>query len=315
MNLLLPAPIGRRVTILVWLAVMPLCAGGAARRSPISLDVLQRDGYGSVELIKGGQNKLYVPTEINGKKIRLLLDTGWGADAITVGIKPSQFHIVPEKGVQMTVSASGARTPVGHGIAQSVVMGNVQIQNTPINFGRFSYFGFVGHGFLKRNSAIIDLTNLRLYLRPPKKGRRVDLGPALTAMGLADAPIFDAPHGSFVLNVEVNGVPTQMALDTGAQISELDVRFAKVASTKGWGRRNVYQRDAAGALSPADLAGTKTFKIEGVPIRTPTVFLARFAGYDVSHGKIVGVLGLDVIGLNWGIIDLAQQKFYFAKAN
>jgi predicted aspartyl protease len=315
MNLLFPAPIGRRFTIVVWLAVMLLCAAGAAARSPISLDVLQRDGYGSVELIKGGQNRLYVPAEINGKKIRLLLDTGWGSEGITVGIKPSEFHIVPEKGVQTILTASGTRTPVGHGIAQSVVMGNVQIQNTRIYFGRFSDFGFIGHGFLKRNSAIIDLTNLRLYLRPPKKGRRVDLTPALTAMGLAEAPIFDAPHGSFVLNVEVNGVPTQMALDTGAQISELDVRFAKVASTKGWGRRNVFQRDAAGAWSPADFAGTKTFKIEGVPIRTPTVFLARFAGYDVSHGKMVGVLGLDVIGLNWGIIDLAQQKFYFAKAN
>lgn len=138
---------------------------------------------------------------------------------------------MPEKGVQMTVSASGARTPVGHGVAQSVAMGNVQIQNTRILFGRFSDFGFIGHGFLKRNSAIIDLTNLRLYLRPPGKGRPADLSPALTAMGLAEAPIFDA-HGSFVLNVEVNGLPTQMALDRGAQISTLDIRFAKMASTK-----------------------------------------------------------------------------------
>ncbi len=77
----------------------------------------------------------------------------------------------------------------------------------------------------------------------------------------------------------------------------------------------MYQEDAAGVLSPADFAGTKTFKIEGIPIRTPTVFLGRFAGYDLTHGKMVGVLGLDVIGLNWGIIDIAQQKFYFAKAN
>ena len=29
---------------------------------------------------------------------------------------------------------------------------------------------------------------------------------------------------------------------------------------------------------------------------------------------MVGVLGLDVLGLNWGIIDVAQQKFYFVKA-
>ena len=294
---------------------MSFSGGRAAARSPISLDVLQRDGYGWVDLVKDGQNKLYVPTEINGQKIRLLLDTGWGTEGITVGINPTALHVVPEKGVQMTLSASGARTLIGHGTAQSVVMGNVHIQGTPIYFGRFVEMGFVGRGFLKRNNAIIDLTNLRLYLRPPGKGRRVNLGPALTALGLAQAPFFDTPHGTFVLNVEVNGHPTQMALDTGAQLTLLDRRFAKAASTKGWGRRDMLQVDAAGVRSPSDFAGTETFKIEGIPIRTPIVALSRFAGYDLTGGRMAGLLGLDVIGLNWGIIDVAQQRFYFTRAN
>jgi hypothetical protein len=314
MNLTFPASIERRFVILLCLAVTSFWAGRAAAKSPISLEALRRDGYGSVDLMNAGDNRLYVPAEINGKKIRLLLDTGWGTDGITVGINPSELHIVPEKGVQMGLTVNGTRMAEGHGIAQSVVIGNVRIEHTRIYFGQFDEFGFIGHGFLKKCGAIIDLTNLRLYLRPPGVGRRVNLSPALTSIGLAEAPFFDAPHGSFVLNVEVNGVPTQMALDTGAQISVLDSRFAKGASAKGWNRRNVYQGDAAGVLSPADFAGTKTFKIEGIPIRTPIVFLSRFAGYDLSHGKMVGVLGLDVIGLNWGIIDVAQQKFYFAKA-
>ncbi len=194
-------------------------------------------------------------------------------------------------------------------------MGNVHVENTEVNFGRLPEFGVLGHGFLKRSGAIIDLTNLKLYLRAPGGGRRVNLSPALTSMGLAEAPILDAPGGRAVVNVEVNGVPTQMALDTGSQLSELDIRFAKMARTKGWGRRHVVEEDAAGVLSPADFAGTKTFKIEGIPIRTPTVLLERFAGYDLTQGKMVGLLGLDVIGLNWGIIDFAQQKFYFARAN
>jgi len=314
MKLILPAPLGRCLTILSFLAVISFFDGRAAAKSPISLDVLQRDGYGSVELVKDGENKLYVPTEINGYKIRLLLDTGWGTEGITVGINPSTLHVVPEKGAGVTLSASGARTPVGHGTAQSVVMGNVHIQGTPIYFGRFNEMGFVGRGFLKRNNAVIDLINLRLYLRPPGKGRRADLGPALTALGLAKAPFFDAPRGNFVLNIEVNGVPTQMVLDTGAQVTVLDIRFAKAARAKGWGR-DLRHIDAAGVESAGDLAGPKTFKIEGIPIRTPVVTLGRFIGYDLTGGKISGLLGLDVIGLNWGIIDVAQQKFYFVRAN
>ena len=305
----------RFFTILACVAVLSPSVGRAATKSPISLDVLHRYGYGSVQLLKLGQNRLYVPAEINRKKIPLLLDTAWGSEGISVGIDPSQFGIVPEKGGHIAVSASGAQVRMGHGTAQSVVMGNVQIQGTPISFGRISQGGVLGRGFLKRNNAIIDLTNLRLYLRPPGKGRRVDLSAALTAIGMAKVPLIDAPHGIYVLNVEVNGHPTQMALDTGAQMTVLDTRFAKLASTRGWGRRDVYQVDAAGVMSPTDLAGTKTFRIEGVPIRTPTVFLSRFAGYDLTRGKLAGLLGLDVIGLNWGIIDVAQQKFYFVRAN
>ena len=136
----------------------------------------------------------------------------------------------------------------------------------------------------------------------------------MTALGLAKAPFFDAPHGNFVLNVEVNGLPTLMVLDTGAQVTMLDIRFAKTARAKGWGR-DVRQIDAAGVVSAGDFAGPKTFTIGGIPIRTPVVALGRFAGYELTGGKIGGLLGLDVIGMNWGIIDVAQQRFYFARGN
>jgi len=315
-NLFSSAFCAGRGKIILSLAAISLYADSDAAKSPISLDVLQRDGYGSVELLKlGEQNRLFVPAEINGEKLKLLLDTGWGDPGIAVGIDPSALHIVPQKGITVGLSISGARTLVGHGMAKSVVMGNVHITDAPIYFGRFAGVGFVGFGFLKKNNAIIDLTNLRLYLRPPGKGRRVNLGPALTSIGLASAPFTETAQGNFLVKVEVNGHPAQMALDTGAQVTTLDVRFAKLADTKGWGRDDLGLIDAAGVVSPADFAGTKTFKIDQIPIRTPTVFLARFAGYDMTGGKMVGALGLDVIGMNWGIIDIAQKRFYFAKAN
>jgi predicted aspartyl protease len=301
-------------SLFVGLRLIVICGSVAvaeAARSPISLEVLHRDGYGSVQLINGA-NKLFVRTLINGEKIDLLLDTGWGAQAITLGVNPARLHIVPEKGGGSIMSASGARTGVGRGVAQSMVMGNVHLNGVPVFFGRFVASGFLGRGFLRTNSAIIDLTNLRLYLRPPGKGSRVDLTRALTGVGMNAVP-FSELHGNLVLNVEVNGVPAQMALDTGAQVSVLDTRFAKQVSARGWGR-HARSRDAAGRLSAADLAGTKSFKIEGNPIRTPTVLVTNFAGYDMTRGKIVGLLGLDVLGMNWGIIDVGQNKLYFAKA-
>src|SRR4051812_26300771 len=98
MNLIFPAAVGRPLTLLVCLTVVASSANTRAAKSPISLDVLQRRGYGTVELLKLEQNKLYVPAEINGKKINLLLDTGWGSPGISMGLDPSEFQIVPEKG-------------------------------------------------------------------------------------------------------------------------------------------------------------------------------------------------------------------------
>jgi predicted aspartyl protease len=86
MDLVFSARIRQRFTTARCLAIIATFAAAAAARSPVSLDALHRDGYGSVELIKGGPNQLYVPAEINGKKIRLLLDTGWGSDGITIAV-------------------------------------------------------------------------------------------------------------------------------------------------------------------------------------------------------------------------------------
>lgn len=70
-----------------------------------------------------------------------------------------------------------------------------------------------------------------------------------------------------------------------------------------------------GGHSSLDFAGPTSFKVGGIPIRTPTITLTNLPLYSETNGKIVGVLGLDVLGLNWSIIDFGQNKLYFAKAN
>ena len=152
MNRIFRAPIARPFKILLCLAITSLSAEGAAAKSPISLDVLQRDGYGSVKLTKGWRNNtLFVPAEINGRKIDLLLDTGWELTMASRSdeIRPSCISC-RKRACEMGISANGNRTPMRHGIAQSVVMGNVHVRIQRIYFGRFAEFWFLGHGFLKR---------------------------------------------------------------------------------------------------------------------------------------------------------------------
>ncbi len=329
----------RSILRLIGLGLAVVCCGAAQAKSPISLDVLRRDGYGVVRIAQPAPNTLVVPVSINGHSVKLLLDTGWGSEGITVD-EASGVRVQAKGMKESGETAFGASHEISGGMAESVVIGNVQIHGAPVFFGKFNGLGkidgethgsllgqlsiggaaavgasgFLGRGFLRKNNAVIDLANLQLYLRPPGKGRRVDLGPALKAAGMGEASFAEMAHGNFLVNVEVNGVAGKMIMDTGASLTGLDVRFAARAKVRGNGRYGLNSIDAAGLKREEDLAEIGSFKIAGVPVHSPSVTLDNFRFYGSSGGKIVGLLGLDVLGQNWGIIDFGQQKLYFARA-
>jgi hypothetical protein len=327
----------RRFVIFFHLGLAGLCLSTAEARSPLSLDILVRDGYGVVPINQPKPNTLVVSAVIDGRKMALVLDTGFGEEGITLDSSYSGMSVPREATVHRSETASGKTVDIRKGMAQSVVMGNVHISGAPLFFGTFKGFyeeqkdkfvsesrideatrvgasGFVGRGFLKTNNAIIDLQNLRLYLRPPGKGRRVQLGAALKGVGMAEASFSQMAGGNYLVDVEVNGVSGKMIMDTGATITGLDPRFAAQAKARGYGRRDLESLDAAGVHSSTDLAETRSFKIGGIPVRSPTLTMDNYPFYSASGGKIVGLLGVDVLGQNWGIIDFGQEKLYFAKA-
>jgi predicted aspartyl protease len=325
----------RLFTILFTFGTAGLCFSVAEAKSPLALDVLRRDGYGVVPISQPRPNTLVVSAVIDGRKLNLVLDTGYGVEGIA--LDSSAGLNSPAGSASHTIeTASGKRLDVRKGMAQSVIMGNVHIQGVPLLLGTFNGFyeeqkdkfvtesridaatrlgasGFLGRGFLKMNHAIIDLQNLRLYLRPPGTGRRVQLGPALKAVGMAEASFSQMASGTYLVDIELNGVPGKMFMDTGATLTGLDPRFAAQAKASGYGRRNLEALDAAGVHSSMDLAGSHSFKIGGIPVGAPTLTTSIFPFYTASGGKIVGLLGVDVLGQNWGIIDFGEEKLYFAK--
>ena len=83
-------------------------------------------------------------------------------------------------------------------MSKAVIMGNVRLTDVPLYFLNFVGLrnsdkimgtgslnpllrvgarGLITNGFLRATSAIIDLPNLKLYLRPPGTGRRAPSGP------------------------------------------------------------------------------------------------------------------------------------------
>jgi predicted aspartyl protease len=307
-------------------------------KGPINLDVIKRDGYGSVELRESGTNELVVQGTVNGRAVRLILDTGAASqntiltNAFAVYMR-TQPHPIKDSGLSMT----GKHIEhLRQGTVDSLVLGPVQISNTTVDFGSFEHLarhprqgmflgedftgsqrnrtdadGFLGLGFLQRCSAIIDLSNKRLYLKPPGVGRALQLSPALKAVGFAEANLQVVSLGLLV-DAMVNDTATKMVIDTGATLSVIDSRFAEQAKLGSYRATNIRMTDAAGAETGVAWGDPTSLKVGGTDALRTRLIVEPTGFYSTTGGKVGGLLGMDFMGQSWGIIDFDQHKFYFA---
>jgi hypothetical protein len=285
-------------------SLIALCFSAVAAKWPLTLEAVARDGYGVVTIKCPQPNTLVVPISIKGRNLNVVVDTGFGADGIVL---------------DSDLSSLGSK-----GIAESVEIGNVLLKIAPVYFGKYpglaalrhlvSVDGFLTNGFLRTNSAIVDLHNSRLYIRPPQTGRAVRIGPALERAGLVEAPFSISSQGQCLVDVEINGQHGKMIMATGAFLSGVDRRFASAvrATSLDRGIRTV---DVTGSQTTSAVAETTSFKIGGISIHPPALTLSNYNFYSSSGGKEIGLLGIDILGQNWSIIDFGQQKIYFAQGH
>ena len=309
--------------LLRFIVVASVGLSAANLTAQITLEALTRDGYGMVPLKRPQPNVLTVPASVNGRSLRLVVDTGWDADGVSLDNESASGLRLPTEAVaQRGRTVTGKEVSVRKATADVIELGNVRIKGVPLYFGRFDTVhnqqmrrtvgadGFIGSGFLRTCSAIVDLHNLRLYLRPPGTGHRALLGPALKAAGLAECSFGRVDNHNSVVEVEINGASGNMIIDTGATFAGVDDRFAPKMKVAGYSS-HVGMVDAAGEIAASHLVRLNGFKIGGVSVRAPDLRLSRYDFYSTSGGKIIGLLGMDILGPNGSIIDFSQQKLYF----
>ena len=311
---------GRGLRVL--LAVQMICFVALAE-ARIDLSILQQQGYGMVELKRPQPNTLTVEAKINGQSTLLILDTGWSGQGITLDSESAGSLKSPmTNNTSRTQTLSGKNlTGLKDGVADTVLLGNVEMHRVPVVTGNIAGLhdasvrqgiganGFLSAGFLRTCSAVIDLHNLRLYLRPPGTGRRAVLGPAMRGAGLAEIPFTITGNALAIVNAEINGASGAMIVDTGKTLTGVDARFAAKMKVAGYNSR-VGTIDAAGALTRTELAKIQSFKIGGVNLRASDVRFEQFPIYTQTSGKLIGFLGIDILGPNGAIIDFGNLKLY-----
>ena len=296
----------------VWL---PPQACGAV----VSLDVLQRGGYGAVQITRPRPNVLTVLASVDGRKVSLMIDSAWTGQGV---------------GLHGAGGGKAGRVTIGNVQLVDVPLSNVDLDARANQVSRRSTRagGVVGAGFLRACSAIVDLQNLKLYLRPPAKGSRAGIGPGLTASGMAEVPFVSAGPRECLVPVEVNGHSGRMFVDTGSYLAAVDARLsaqinARPFVTRAGHRRpqtmdefesitriDAHSREVAALVQNAPMTPLQSFKIGGVPARAPDIRLRRFDFYSRANPKAIGVLGMDILGSNGAIIDFGGQRLYFLPA-
>lgn len=306
---------------------------GPAPAQLVSLDVLKGSGYGVVPLKRPKPNVLAVDASVNGQDVQLVLDTGCPHVAL-------RRLLLPRLGLKTTAfkgevcGVSGKREGgVVTGIADHVRVGNVALTAVPVVFSDLGAFdhdfaprapagsfiqlprvregdGLLGADYLSACSAVIDLQNLKLYLRAPGTGKRTDLGPGLRGVGMTEIPFSNAARNRYYVKTEINGVPGEMILDTGDYLTTLATR-APGLKVQGVDSR-LQSLDLTGATSRVSRVSLGSFRIGDFAAPTDdTVLLQNVSMGQESH--LMGLLGMDVIGRNAGIIDCGQRKLYLIR--
>jgi predicted aspartyl protease len=113
-----------------------------------------------------------------------------------------------------------------------------------------------------------------------------------------------------LVRVEINGAPGIMFVDTGATFATVDERFAPQMKTKTYAAQGTLI-DAAGIETRSKLTRMVSFRIAGVNVRAPDLRISKFSFYGSTGGRVIGLLGMDILGRNGTIIDFGQKKLYF----
>ncbi len=300
-------------------SVLAVTASGANAQL-VNLEALRRDGYGVVQLTRPRPNVLAAAATIDGRKARLIVDTGWAAQGIS--LQTDMAGALAASAQAVADFPAGARngkiTGVRAARAQRLLLGNVQLAQVPVFVADFSHLrnlvarralganGVVGAEFLRTCSAIIDLQNLRLYLRPPGMGRRADLSAAMRGIGLAEARFEQTVKYDCVVDVEINDVPGKMFIDTGTYHAVVDIRLAAQMKARPFvtraghsrpqtsdefeniTRMDPHRREVAALVDDAPMTPLRSFKIGGVPVKAPDIRLRRLPfllGKWLPHGR------------------------------
>ena len=288
----------------------------------------------SIALVRGTQNHLLIPAQVNGHDATFLLDTG--EDLAYLQKDRAQPLGVQSLGRQ---ARSGQRWfelgEIAHLHVGTVTLGKVEVAlYDPAQFhgpvpgrGRKSADGIIGLQSLRQQKAIINCGTQQLYLQ--NAGPPLDLAAATRGLGFTRVPLGENNEGALIVPCTINGKGGNLVVDTGAFVTVFDEASMRQFGLKESATK-MSARTPSGRVRPLQLAQFDNLYIGGVrispqkfavmdlfaairPVRT-YLGINKIQVYDERTVRVkrdvFGLLGSELLYQRSAIIDLGRGVLY-----
>jgi len=277
-----------------------------------------RLGYQQIELRRTAENHLYLVGRLNGRRRSILVDSGWSFTTVS----PNAARELP------TPQHAGTNEPPSLFIAV-LRLGRVSLTNQPARVERMTFDGepasfevVLGCDFLRRNHAVVDCLNRRLYVRghalpEPEQSTLEELlrGGGFSAVTLT----LKQPLGITCL-ARVNGHPVELLVDTGAVWSSLDLR-----QIEQLGLRALPTLAKIGGVGTTCARGVavgeaKSFALGDVPVKDANFAIMNLGDWGLATpgkklSEVGGILGGPELVVNGALIDCHRLKLWVKPAD
>jgi predicted aspartyl protease len=297
-------------------------------------DYLKRLRYEPIffELTEGNAPVVY--GNLGEKKLRFLVDTGWGFTALSpsaaAGLKTlgELGMILEDEGYSLT-NASLV-------VIDKLTLGQTQFLNQParvkvLKFQRLQHTwdGVLGWDFFRRTFSLFDCGAGRLYVRPtkPSPETATALANTLRRSGYTEVPMREG--WGMVVAAQINGQAVPLMVDTGAAFTTLDDSQPKRLSLKVEKREQAttgtaIQEDYKTQFTGVGEIGAHEVRMARLGIfqigsrqwkKYPVGIMDLKAWNTAEPGKpgaeVLGMLGMEFLAGQGTIIDYANCTLWF----
>lgn len=252
----------------------------------------------------------FIKAKIKGQSVRLLVDTGCNVTNLSPAAA-KRLNLVVEKGEGQILGINGYQQRIIAKIGEIEIAHNIKIPlaNIDINDAKYTHFdGILGVDFLQKG-VLVDLDKKLLYF---KKKSQPKMAFSHFIQNHKDWHCIQMKcvNQLYLLPITINGIQTQLLLDTGGQQTILDQSVVELAKLKV--SKIQAQVIGSGSSQGGNLQYTipQEFAIGDLPLKDLPCLIT-----DLTHIKqqmpILGMIAGSLLTKLGAVIDFEHQQVFF----